>query len=363
MTKNISRRRALGFAATSAGIAGATTVAMSVNPALASASTASPQPAVLPNALTIVAHRRGEDQTGDIQDALDEAEANGGGVVYLEGEIYRISRTLLIGQNVTLTGEGAATELRATGSMNWMVEFPPSSFWGRLTNIRLLGGGDAGGVNITTAGTGMFSGNDAYVLIENVAVHDIRNNGVRVGASVDGFGTREIRLHNVVVLRAQSHGILFYGVDSIISNCTVAGSGLDGFHIEGGNNRITGCKAFFNNGSGITVNGSRGQLSACQVQDNNGDGFKIDNANDVALSACGADSNRFVGVRIRNCLGVTFSSASSISRAGRFEQVFGVRIQNSANCRITGVSRNNATNLNVVNSPAVDTSGLLHEEV
>ena len=164
----------------------------------------------------------------------------------------------------------------------------------------------------------------------------------------------------MIVLRAQSIGILFFGVDSIISNCTVAGSGSDGFQIVGANNRLTGCKAFFNTGTGITVTGSRGQLSACQVQDNNGDGFKIENAQDVSLSACGADSNLFVGVRIRNCAGVTFSSASSISRAGRFVQRFGVRIQDSSNSRITGVSRNNAVNLNVINSPTVDTTGLLN---
>ena len=360
MARNISRRRALGFAATSAGIASAATVAMSVNPALASASTAaSPQPAVIPNDWITVARDAG-DQANEIQGALDLAAANGGGIVYLESGTYQISQTLFIGENVTLIGAGAATRLRAIGDMNWMVEFQRSSFFAALKDIRLFGGNRAGGVNIATGGTGTFSGNDAYVLIENVSIHDVRLNGVRVGTAARGFDTREIRLHNVVVLRAQSHGILFHGVDSIISNCTVAGSGFDGFHIDGGNNRLTGCKAFFNVGSGITVNGSRGQLSACQAQDNEGDGFKIDNANHVALSACGADSNQFVGIRIRNCTGVTFSSASSISRAGEFIQVFGVRIQNSANCRITGVSLDNSTNLNIVNSPTVDTNGLLH---
>ena len=174
-----------------------------------------------------------------------------------------------------------------------------------------------------------------------------------------GFGTREVRLHNVVVLRARRHGILFPGVDSIISNCTAASCDLDGINVVGSNNRLTGCKAFFNRGSGITVAGNRGQLSACQAQDNFGDGFKLDGADDVVLSACGADSNQLAGIRIKDCNGVSFSSASSISRAGSSTQGFGVRIQNSANCRITGVSRNNAINLNLVSSPTVDVSGLL----
>ena len=360
MAGNISRRRALGFAAKSAGVAGAAAVAMSVNPAMAAATSSSPKPPVAPDDWITVASGTGNQAT-EIQEALDMADAQGGGIVYLERGTFRIAQTLTIGENVTLMGAGAATRLQAIGEeFNWMVEFKASSFLAALKDIQVFGANKAGGVNITTAGTGMFSGNDSYVLIENVSVHDVRFNGVRVGAPVNGFGTREVRLHNVIVIRTQSHGILFYGVDSIISNCTVAGSGFDGFHIDGGNNRLTGCKAFFNTGTGITVNGSRSQLSACQAQDNNGDGFKIDNANDVSLSACGADSNQFVGVRIRNCAGVSFSSASSISRAGRFTQRFGVRIQNSSNSRITGVSRNNETNLDIVASPTVDTSGLLN---
>ena len=358
MTENISRRRALGFAAKTAGVAGAASVAMSVNSSMAKAA---PQlNAFMPNDWFTIAPVQGKDQADEIQDALDRAEDAGGGVVYLESGFFRIGKTLFIGENVTLMGAGAATILEATDDFTWMVQFRVSGFLGVLKDIRLAGRGNAGGVNIATAGRGMFSGNDSYVLVENVTIHDVLYNGVRVGTAAQGFGTREVRLHNVVVLRAEGHGILFYGVDSIISNCTVAGSGFDGFHIDGGNNRLTGCKAFFNVGSGFTVNGSRGQLSACQSQDNEGDGFKIDNANDVALSACGADSNQFVGIRIRNCQAVTFSSASSVSRGGgRFSHRFGVRIQNSSNCRITGVSNNNETNLNIVNSPTVDVNGLL----
>ena len=251
--------------------------------------------------------------------------------------------------------------LLAANDIPWMIQFVPSSFLAALRDIRLFGGSDSGGVLVATAGQGLVSGRDSYVNIENVIIHDVALNGVRVGTPTQGFDTRGVVMNNVVVLRAQQHGILFFGVDSVISNCVAAVSGLDGFHIDGGNNRLTGCKAFFNTGSGITVNGSRGQLSACEAQDNEGDGLKIDNANHVALSACLADSNQFVGIRIRNCQSVTFSSATSLSRGGgRFSHRFGVRIQNSSNSRITGVSDNNETNLNIVNSPTVDVSGLLN---
>ena len=360
--EKMSRRRALRLAATGAGVASAATVAMSANPALAGATLPGDQIQDVLQAFTcgtdwqIVSAGDG-DRTSDIQNALNRAQNIGGGIVYLEAGEFRISNRLLVGQNVTLMGAGAATVLRATGdSFGWMVQFRTSSFGAALKDMRLLGANRAGGVGIFTVGTGQFSGNDSYVLVENVFIHDTQLHGVQVGT---GFGTREVRLHNVVVLRARRHGILFPGVDSIISNCTAASCDLDGINVVGSNNRLTGCKAFFNRGSGITVAGNRGQLSACQAQDNFGDGFKLDGADDVVLSACGADSNQLAGIRIKDCNGVSFSSASSISRAGSSTQGFGVRIQNSANCRITGVSRNNAINLNLVSSPTVDVSGLL----
>jgi len=58
MDKNISRRRALGFAAKSAGVAGAATVAMSVNPAMAGAA---PKPDdLLPNNWFSIAPSQGD---------------------------------------------------------------------------------------------------------------------------------------------------------------------------------------------------------------------------------------------------------------------------------------------------------------
>jgi len=108
MAKNISRRRALGFAAKSAGVAGAATVAMSVNPAMAAAA---PTPDdLLPNNWFSIAPSQG-DQFPEIQEALDNAEEAGGGVVYLQSGTFQIGNTLFIGENVTLMGEGAATSI------------------------------------------------------------------------------------------------------------------------------------------------------------------------------------------------------------------------------------------------------------
>ena len=136
--KNISRRRALGFAAKTAGVAGAASVAMSVNAPLAQA--APRQDDWLPNAWNTIAEGEG-DQFPEIQAALNRAEEEGGGIVHLESGTFRIGNTLSIGENVTLQGTGAGTELRATGGMPWMVQFPASSFLAALKDIRLFGGG------------------------------------------------------------------------------------------------------------------------------------------------------------------------------------------------------------------------------
>lgn len=346
--KPVGRRNALKVA-TGAGVATVATMAMS--PGVAGAASPSDWYTVAPTA---------GDQTAQIQTALDQAFNAGGGVVYLETGEFRISNRLLLRANVTLMGAGAGTKLTASGAnFAWMVQFALNSHAAVLKDMRLFGANTAGGVGLFTNGTGGFSGNDSYALVENLFIQDARTSGMRVGI---GSNTREVRLHNVVVLRSKGgHGIWFDAVDSIISNCTVAGSKFDGFRIARANNRVTGCKAFFNGLNGFHVLGSRGQLSACQAQDNEGDGFRIAGAEDVALSACGADSNQFVGIRLLDCNGVSFEGASSISRGANvgFDQVFGVRIQSSQNSRITGVSRLNQVNLNVVASPTVDTSGLI----
>ena len=177
-------------------------------------------------------------------------------------------------------------------------------------------------------------------------------------------------MHNVVVLSPKfSHGIDFKGVDSILSDCTAASAGdgtnggqYHGFLVAGGNNRLTGCKAFYNSGSGFQITGNRGQLSACQAQDNYVDGFRLDTAQDVALSACCADSNRWVGLRVRDSQAITCDSFSSFSRGGGlYTQNHGIRLQTSSHSRITGVTRNNVNELttDAASIATCDTSGVI----
>lgn len=343
----MSRRRALKFATIGAGAIGAAT--MAANPAVGAVAVG-----------TSIAEDQGEDRTAEIQTALDEAFESGGGSVLLEEGTFNISSSLIIRANVTLMGCGAGTRIRATGTnFNWMIQLPANSHAASVRSMRIFGANVAGGIQVVTAGGGSFSGQDSYALIENVFLHDLRTNGVRVGFN---FDTREVRLHNVVVLRANAgHGIQFNAVDSIISNCTTAGASGSGLLITGGNNRVTGHKSFFCGGSGISITGSRNQLSACQAQDNSIDGFRIEDAQDVCLSACNADSNGFVGFRIRRCEAVAASAITSLSRPGGVgEHVFGVRIQDSSMVRVTGVSRGNATNFGTSGQTNnVDANGLL----
>ena len=347
--ETMSRRRALKFATAGAGAIGATTLA--AKPVVAATPTV---------AGTSIAATPG-DQTAEIQAALDAAFDSSGesGLVRLEEGTFNISSPLIVRTHVTLVGSGAGTRLRATGgNFDWMIQLPANSHAASVRSLRMLGSNAAGGIEVLTSGSGIFSGSDSYALIENVIIHNVRTTGVRVG---NGSDTRAIRLHNVVVRSANGgHGIEFDAVDSIISNCETAGASLSGLAVLRANNRVSNHKSFFCDTNGIIVTGSRNQLSNCQSQDNEGDGFLIEDADDVTLSSCMADSNTSVGFRIRRCEGVTASGLLSFSRGGNSQHTFGVRIQDSSMVHLSGVSRNNLTNFGtsgVINN--IEDSGLL----
>ena len=346
----LSRRRMMRLGAVSAagGLAAAGVVA-----------SASPAAAASPNDWYTVTPGQ------SIQGALNSAEAAGGGVVYLTAGTHNVGSTLSMGANIILRGAGANTVLRATATFNFMLELKANSQASAVEDLRMFGAGKAGGIRVTTVGTGLFSGSDSYVSLRNLFVHNTTNQGVLVEN-----GTREARMHNVVVLSPKfSHGIDFKGVDSILSDCTAASAGdgvnggqYHGFLIAGGNNRLTGCKAFYNSGSGFQITGNRGQLSACQAQDNYVDGFRLDGCADVALSACCSDSNRWVGLRLRNTLAVTCGDFSSFSRGGGlYVQNHGMRLQSASYSRVTGITRSNTSGLttDAASNATCDTSGVI----
>ena len=360
----VGRRKAIRFATAGAGIATAATVVnAAVNPSIVGAQTT-----------TNITQGTG-DRTAEIQAALDQAHNTGGGLVRLEAGNYRISAPgLKIGSHTTLQGEGTATILRAAdNAFAHVVELRPDSEGSALRDLRVFGANIAGGVGVFTdlnaaqsSGDTPFGGEDSYVLVENVIVHDARTIGVEVGRAVNNFHTRAVRLNSVSVLRTRiGSGFLFRGVDSNIVNCFAAntpnGDGTHGFHITGGNNRIVGCKAFFNDIDGFRIEGSRSQITGCESQDNNFDGFRIV-AEDVAMSACTADSNRITGIRLQKCEAITGDSLVGISRGGgRFPQRFGILVSSStSNSRLTGIVRaNSVDNLRVNSTQNIDTSGVI----
>lgn len=346
----VSRRRMMRLGAASAvgGLAAAGVVA-----------SASPAGAASPSDWFVV------NPGQSIQGALNAAEGAGGGVVYLTAGNHNVTSTLTMGANIILRGAGANSVMRATATFDFMLELKANSQASAVEDLRMFGAGKAGGIRVTTTGTGLFSGSDSYVSLRNLFIHNTTKQGVLVEN-----GTREARLHNVVVLSPKfSHGIDFKGVDSILSDCTAASAGdgenggaYHGFLISGGNNRLTGCKAFYNSGSGFHITGNRGQFSACQAQDNYVDGFRLDGADDVALSACCSDSNRWVGLRLRDALAVTCDSFSSFSRGGGlYVQNHGIRVQTSSHSRITGITRSNTSGLttDTASDATCDTSGVI----
>jgi len=352
---SMGRRKALRM--TAMGATGAALATIAVDPAVAGAAVGT----------SIPAGGTSNNQPA-IQSAINAAAANStdGGIVRLEEGNHRILSPLVLAEGVTLVGAGTGTRLEAGATMDFMIELPSASHTASVRSLRLAGRQRAGGIRILTAGTGAFSGEDSYALIENVFIADTNNHGIQVANDDNSRSdTREVRLHNVTVLRPRAgNGIQFNGVDSVITNCTTAGAvNGSGILVTGANNRITGHKSFFNSLDGLRIEGSRGQLSACQAQDNGRDGIVIEDCEDVALSACGVDSNGVNGLRIRRCTAVAATGISVTTRtnpANGGGHNYGVNVVDSSIVVVTGVSRGNSRSaVRTVRSSNFDLTGLL----
>jgi hypothetical protein len=109
------------------------------------------------------------DDTAEIQLAIDAANTNGGGIVYLPEGVYRVSSALSIPNFVNLVGEGQSTILRCTGN-HYAINFNPGHRSG-VSNLQIDKTGanqtSGGGIDFTNAGSniwldGIYFGNGLF---------------------------------------------------------------------------------------------------------------------------------------------------------------------------------------------------------
>lgn len=285
-----------------------------------------------------------------IQAAIDRVDSLGGGSVYVKRGTYDIGAPLDIDQYyISLRGDGKSTILRAqnglddnviemTGAGKWFQEIRDLQVYGNKASM-------ASGHGIYISHT--YSSHDSNILLNNLWLHDVEDYGVYI---VDGTGTREVHMNNVLVSAPNDGGFRLGGTDHKLVDCVSENPQNHGFYIPT-TLQLTGCKSFGagKDGSGYgfyITNVSNGQvmLANCWAQDCDGHGFSIWDTNYAQLVGCLADSNDEDGFRIdasqeNGSQYNILSGCQSFDRAGGlFGQAVGIHLCNNSANNIVGDS-------------------------
>lgn len=184
------------------------------------------------------------DDTEAIQAALDAADADGGGVVYLPTGTYSIyangdRQGLLIGDNTTLLGNGDTSELVFTPDVLSSTAILNKNSSGTLTEAQQR----VGNTNITIEGIKLrstrttefldiginLSGVDGF-LIRDVTVEDIGGYCYLIGRTNDdaniGTESKNGVIENIKALNFMDQGLEIWGATNVrISNVYASGTG------------------------------------------------------------------------------------------------------------------------------------------
>jgi len=246
------------------------------------------------------------DDTTAIQNALNAAATQGGGVVYLPAATYLVSN-LLIDTNVTLIGDGVATLLTpGSGTTGYMIALahPASTKQIVISNISLKPNtGSLGGIQLDNTGYGGSS--DPQHKLDNVVV-------LQAGGDAFHFdnNARGMKITRCTQYGAGGYGYLLGNglassgagcTDSTFSDCVSGPSGNHGFYVIGWNNMFSGCKAFYSGYSGGSFNTTGccfeiantqyNTFVNCSAQDGALHGFDLQSNAYVSVVGCEADTN------------------------------------------------------------------------
>lgn len=241
--------------------------------------------------------------TTAIQRAINAAGI--GGVVYFPKGVYRISATLDLPRGVTLQGSHSnlmigpgmldddfpcyiqALPSMTTGSMIQIIgdadgTHPAINGEQRIFNLMLDGS------KVTTGNLdGIYSkGNVQNVVMRDVAVRKMPNNGIITGSNAAGEFPYSWRLHSVMVDNCRANGIMFEKqtdlsmIDVQVIGCWATGIKL----INSPNTILDACRAEWCGGHGFWLTGAWGNwpgsgsmtMTACTTDRNGWDGVRID---------------------------------------------------------------------------------------
>lgn len=253
------------------------------------------------------------DDTTAIHAAVDAADAAGGGAVQLPKGIYIVSQSIILPDNVTLTGVGHTTIIKAQASHagGGVIEANAKSDFS-IINLKIDGNYDNAAV------TGVYvHGDCGRYLIDNVWVYDCEYNGIWAGGEADAdliitncratgrFNDDGIMIHTATrffvsncyarnsidsnnncfsTYQATSPGS---GEGSFV-NCISDGGATNGLSIEGNSHRVIvkGFQAYNSASAGIKVQSSVGfiEIDGFLCDENAVTGISAIDVNDLTIS-------------------------------------------------------------------------------
>lgn len=243
------------------------------------------------------------DDTSAIQAAINAA--GNGGVVYFPRGVYRTSAPLDLPRGVTLTGSHSnlmvgpgmgktdypcyiqALPTFTTGAMITIIgeddgTHPAINGEQRLYNI-MLDGSQVKSGNLD----GIYAkGNVQNIVLRDVCIRDMPNNGIITGRNAGGELPYSWRLHSVMVDNSHSNGYVFErNTDLTMIDCQAIGCWAVGFKITNcANSTFVGCRAEWTGSHGMHFTGAWGNwpgsgsatVSACSTDRCGQDGVRID---------------------------------------------------------------------------------------
>ena len=259
------------------------------------------------------------DATAAIQAAIDACPP--GGVVYLPRGVYKTTTTLDLKNGVSLRGDHAnlMTGPGMTGS-----EYPcyiqPAADFDGTSVIQIIGDTDGGHPDISGeqrltdlmidgsqlgAGSvdGLYArGNVQNVVLDNVTIRQMTNNGIVTASRGDGTYPYSWRLHHVMVDNCHANGLLLTGcTDVTLDDVQAIGCWGQGFVLENcTNGQLLSCRAEWNGSHGYHITGAWGdwagsggmQVTGCQTDRNGQHGMLVDATGNTPILIAGLQTRR-----------------------------------------------------------------------
>jgi parallel beta-helix repeat protein len=276
------------------------------------------------------------------------AEAPDGATVTLPCARYLLSRPLVLGRAVNLTGEpGAILEL-LPGANTSLIEIrpacPESEVVGvRLSDLTLIGNRDrqcaGSGVTILRASRcelrrldisgmwldGVYCSDVRESLFDDLVLHDCGRNGVSFGEAIrEGLN----EANTLRRCRAVDNGLMGIdlepGIENSLFDCLATGNGSHGLSLGAGSrthgNRILTCTADDNGGNGINIWSDANTVISCKASGNQADGISLigpeATGNELRSCTSGRNGRHGIGLDRTNSTLISGCSSSDNGRSG-----------------------------------------------